>query len=430
MTLQQAFNAKVTENGDLAFAKVSEANPLINILFMTEYYSKHLDDHMLWLEPTDKNKLFSMFVRDPRYGLGRRDLGRTLMSNSYVKIPDIVKAGRFDDLFHISYEDTNEWCAMLDYLYREIASGNELAKKWMPRYSSKNMMIARSIAQYWGMNKQQYGKFIKCSGTAEYKLSHKLTDEIQFDKLPSLALLKYWNRFLTKPDTAVRFRKYIDAVKAGKKDMKVSTTTVYDIYRNRDKVDADLLLSKIEKISLSCIPIVDTSGSMWSEDAIGKALSIGHYLATCSTYCPNQFLTFSSRPQLVTIQGSTYNAQLNSINRANWEMNTDFGAVMDRLSLLDSFPEYIVVLSDMEFDWGSSMKKDALKQLWKEKGYTTKIVWWNFNARHTTAPEMDDMGNIFLSGYNPMLLKFLNVKFDAEAFLNKLLEEYKKAIEE
>ena len=98
--------------------------------------------------------------------------------------------------------------------------------------------------------------------------------------------------------------------------------------------------------------------------------------------------------------------------------------------MVDDLPEYIVILSDMEFDCGSKHKKDDLMKLWKEKGYKTKIVWWNFNSRATTCPEMDSEGNIFMSGYNPMLLKFLSTSFNAQAFIDKLLNEYKKAINE
>ena len=82
----------------------------------------------------------------------------------------------------------------------------------------------------------------------------------------------------------------------------------------------------------------------------------------------------------------------------------------------------------MEFDQGSSMSKDATMQLFKSKGYTTKIVWWNLNSRNITCPEMDSNGNVFLSGYNPMLLKFLKAGFDGRRFLYTLLKEYAKCI--
>ena len=37
---------------------------------------------------------------------------------------------------------------------------------------------------------------------------------------------------------------------------------------------------------------------------------------------------------------------------------------------------------------------------------------------------IDESGNIFISGYNPMILKYLEVGFNAKAFLNKLISEY------
>ena len=68
-------------------------------------------------------------------------------------------------------------------------------------------------------------------------------------------------------------------------------------------------------------------------------------------------------------------------------------------------------------------------KLFKDRGIKTKIVWWNFNSRNTTAPEMDNCGNIYMSGYSPMLLKYLQAGFNGKQFLYKLLDEYKKNIE-
>lgn len=446
MNVEQVFgNVKMTENGDLAFNSTN--NALIDILFMTEYYQKHLNE-MPTLDVNDYNKLFAMFMRDPRFGMGKRDIGRMLLANENATIEDILKCGRVDDLFHIP---TIEWYSLLDYLKSEIENGNELVKKWMPRYSSKNLMLARAIAKHWGMNKQQYGKFIKCNTTVESKLSHHNADEINFEHVPSLAAIKYAKRFANGEDTKERYAQYLDDVRSGKKELKISTTTVYDIYKNRTKIDADLFFDKLEKIALSCVPVVDTSGSMWDEnDSAGKALAIGHYLAKCSTYMPNKVVSFSSNPQLITL-GSTphrfdyygfcgnidddnnseslYRKEIGSMYTGDCS-NTDLAKVMDLFKMVDDVPEYIVILSDMEFDMGSKYKKDELMKLWKEKGYRTKIVWWNFNSRATTCPEMDSEGNIFMSGYNPMLLKFLSTSFDSQKFLDKLLTEYKKNIEE
>ena len=203
----------------------------------------------------------------------------------------------------------------------------------------------------------------------------------------------------------------------------MSTTNVYDIYRNRNRIDADLFFDKIEKINISCIPVIDTSGSMELDDAMGKAMSIGHYLARCSSFCNGYAVAFSERPRLLKLKGETYSEQIKSLYTGDCS-NTDLGRVMNLFKRIEEFPDYLVILSDMEFDEGSAQSKDELMELWKGKGYKTKIVWWNFNTRNKTATETDEYGNIFISGYSPMLLKYLEVGFDGKAFLEKLLDEY------
>lgn len=362
MNLEEIFNQKLTENGDIAFTKVSD-DQLINILFLTEYYQKHIDE-VPKLGTSDVEKLFAMFIRDPRFGMGRRDLGRVLMCDTQCSLEQVVKAGRVDDLFA-----TRPVHEVVDYCKAEIDKGNELVKKWMPRYSSKHLHIARIFAKLLGMNKQQYGKYIKCN-TVENKLSHHKTDEINFEHVPSLAMIKYASRFAKGEDTKERYVQYLEDVRSGKKELKVSTTTVYDIYKNMDKIDPDLFFDKIEKIKINCIPVVDTSGSMMDDnDSFGKALAVGHYLAKCSTYCPNKVVSFSSEPQLLTLgvtppqrcgwysptfnemetmwnSDSQYKKEIASMYTGDCS-NTDFGKVMELLSQLDgNMPEYLIVLSD------------------------------------------------------------------------------------
>ena len=451
MTLEKIFNMKRTENGDLSFS--STTNHLLDLMFMSEYYQNHLKE--VQIGTSEKEKLFSMFMRDPRYGMGRRELGRILMLESGVSPEQVVKAGRFDDLF-IGWESMSDdvFALMCNFLYKEIIQGNELCKKWMPRYSSKNLMLARKIAKFWGMNKQQYGHFIKCN-TVENKLSRKNIDDIIFSQVPSLALVKYFTRFKNGEDTKSRFNEYLENVRSGKENMKISTTTVYDIYRNRNKIDADLFFDKIEKIKINCLVCLDSSGSMQDEnDSYGKALSIGHYLTKCSTYKPGMFISFSSHPQLmklttedsysfkqyswrgnyygnetITLSGTPYNREIHSMYTGDCS-NTDFGAVCELLKNLDkdNAPEWLIVLTDMEFDEGSKQSKDEMISLFRQYGISTKLVWWNFNSRNTTTIETSDEGNIFMSGYSPMLLKYLEAGFNGEQFLDKLLEEYKKKI--
>lgn len=449
--LEKLFAEKTTENGDLAYK--TTGNKLLDILFMTSFFEKNLGE--VSIGTSDKEKLFAMFIRDPRHGIGRRDLGRELMKQAEVTAENIVKAGRFDDLWNIPTTPN------LSHLANEVSFGNELAKKWMPRLTGKNKIVAKILCKEYRMTEKEYRNWIKCESTTEYKLSyaekqegtalnelfneevynHPLVDSIKFEHVPSLAMIKYYKAFMNREDTKDRFIAYLDSVKKGEKKLNVSTTNVYDIYKNRNKIDADLFFDKLEKIKISCLPILDTSSSMWvSNDSIGKAVSIAHYLSKCSTYCNGQLIGFSNNPHLMTIKemdepynkgwwfegfgnSNKYSRELNSMYTGD-VASTDFGKVMRLLEGLEDMPEYLVVLSDMEFNQGSRQSKNQLQALWQEKGYTTKIVWWNFNSRNKTVPELDEMGNIFISGYNPMLLKYLESGFNGEAFLDKLLTEY------
>ena len=437
--LEKLFATKQTENGDIAYNTTGEN--LLDLLFMSEYYQNHLDE--VKIGKTAKDKLFSMFIRDGREGIGRRDLGRELMKQSGVSSENIVFAGRFDDLYHIPTDEN------IKYLRDQVYAGNALAKKWCPRLMGKDRKIAKALCKIWGISEKKYRQLIKVK-TTESQLTEKKIDEIEFDKVPSLAMVKYYNRFMKEP----KFRDYIEKVKSGDKKLNVSTTTVYDIYKNREKIDAELFFDKLEKIKINCIPVLDTSGSMQDgNDSIGKATSIAHYLAKCSTFCKDYVVSFSSRPQLIhmgydrageakstywgdseTCGGFKYdNTKSKYINEVNSLYtgdcsNTDFGAVMKLFAGMEEVPDYLVVLSDMEFDCGSSMSKEETMRLFKQKGYKTRIIWWNFNARNTTTPEMDTDGNIYISGYSPFLLKYLQSGFDGNKFLDNLLKEYQKKV--
>lgn len=437
-TIKKVFDStKLTENGDFSFS--STGNNLLDILFMSEYYTRHPEE--VTIGDSSKEKVFAMFMRDPRYGIGKKVLGMKLLDLTQATYDQMVKCGRFDDLWKHFY-GTDEFYAAVDYLSKEVNNGNELAKKWMPRFGSKNKGVASKIAHYLGMTKQEYGKWVKLDNTVESLMTHHLESRIKFETVPSLAMLKYAKAFATKEHTKDNYARYLAAAAEGKAKINMSVTTPYDIYKNKEKIDADLFFEKLEKISINAIPIVDTSASMVNKfDSFGKALSIGHYIAKCSTFMPNHVISFSSQPKLIelgkgisefgTKRTSNYTKEINSMYTGDCT-NTDFGAVMNLLKEVgkDEMPEYLLVLSDMEFDRGSKQSKDELQAMWKANGYTTKIIWWNLtNGRGKTVPEMGANGNIYMSGYSPMLLKYLQAGFDGEAFLDELLYAYSSIVD-
>lgn len=449
--IEKLLNTKRTENGDISYKTTGDN--LTDLFFMTPYFEKHLDQ--VHIGSSEKDKVFSMFVRDARYGLGRRDLGRELMKQSGVSALNIIKAGRFDDLWHIPTDDN------LKVLHYSLAEGNELAKKWSPRLTGKDKRIAKALCKMWGITEKEYRNLIKTDKTVEYKLSyaeqlegtplnelfkkgnysHPLVDEIDFEKVPSLAMTKYLHAFNTREDIAPRFKEYIDKVKDNKAKVNVSTATVHDAFKTANDwcpQDAgDVIAKKIVEnetigVEMDAICVLDTSGSMgWKGDnnsLLSRATSVAHALATHSTYARNQIISFSSNPHLMTIKGETLKEQYDSMYTGDCS-NTDFAKVLNLLKGLKKYPEYIIVMSDMEFDYGSHQSKEELQRLFEEHGAKTKLVWWNFNDRNKTVPEFDEYGNIFLSGYNLQILKLLENNFNMATYIDKILEEYKKNID-
>ena len=451
--IEKILNEKKTENGDKGYR--STGNNLVDLLFMSEYFNKHLNEASIGT--SEKEKLFSMFMRDPRYGMGRRDLGRRLMKLSGVSAENVVKAGRFDDLYKIGTDEC------IEYLKEQLESGNELAKKWMPRLTGRNKEIAKALCKMWKISEEKYRKLIKTDSTVEYKLSyavpkeqseldklfgkgnyiHPLVGEIDFEKVPSLAMHKYLKTFSTREDIKDRFNEYIQAVKKNKAKVNTKTANVYDAYQTATmdcmttqsvRENADVIAKKTVEnatigVELNAIPILDTSNSMtWGGNLLDKATSIAHGIATHSTYAKNQLISFSSYPQLMTIKGETLREQYRSMFTGDCS-NTDFGKVMKLLQKLEKYPEYLIVLSDMEFDQGSNQSKEETMKIFKEHGADTKVIWWNLNNRNKTVPEFDEYGNIYLSGYNLQLLKLLENKFDMTSYLDKILKEYAKNID-
>ena len=127
---------------------------------------------------------------------------------------------------------------------------------------------------------------------------------------------------------------------------------------------------------------------------------------------------------------SNFTKEINSITTGACG-STNFAKVLSTLRKLDSknLPEWVIVISDMEFNMGSH----AELRKWRADGIPTKFIWWNCNNRRSTTPmTVDEFGNIFISGYNPTIVdaltsgKFDPSEFSAEKFMMDALTKYAK----
>lgn len=434
--LEKLFNTKLTENGDLAYK--SSGNSVVDLIFLAEYFTKNPNEipiNDILALPEVARRLLCMFIRDPRFGMGYRDYGRILFEKFNADVDDVVKAGRWDDLWDYIDRYTSPFFKgnLYQYFKQECENGNELCKKWMPRLSSGEVSRrrAKDFCNYFNMSHKDYSKLIKAN-TVENTLSNGDISDINYEHVPSLAMMKYFETFKRKDGE--RFQKYLDDVKDGKKNVNFATGTVYDIYRNLDRLEgnAELFFEKLPKAPMSSIVICDTSGSMFNQyDAIGKALALTYYFAKNSTYAPDMFVSFSQHPELIKLNGRNMKEVFENMGRADWGYNTDLGKVFKLLMNLEGeMPEYLIVLTDGEFDQMSSTRKDEWKRMLEKRGQKCKICWWCLNdGRSRTVPELEG-DNIFMSGYNGTLLRYLEAGFDNEKFIEKLLLEYEKSIGE
>ena len=445
MKLKQAFNGTKTTNGDTAYN--SSLNKYIDLIFKLVQYRKSPNTINITLDSNNEyDKWIARVVRDCRYGFGEREVGRLLLGQIEESPENIFNVGRADDIFELGYNLVKSrkdlkggeyW----QYLYEKLNSTkkndieNFNVRKWMPRERGGNVDKVKAFRKVFKLSPRQYRKLIANNDTVEYVLSSGNVVE-KYENVPSLAMLKHFNSFIRTDKE--NFENYLENVRKGTKKMNTSTMTPYDIalkYEKRELSgnDCDLIFEQLPKLNFGkIIPIVDNSGSMYvsGEMSYLKARAIGHYVAKNSSYMNNHIITFSSNPKLLEL-GDNYIKDMEILDSFDDVSNTDFGKVMNLLSnVTEDLPDYLLVLSDMQFDKGSSLSKREAMKILQQRNPNLRIIWWNFNTRRVTFPETDEYGNIFLGGYNPLLLEFLEVGFNGQQLIDNIVNEYKEKMKD
>lgn len=456
MNLKEAFNKTHTENGDVAYH--STQNEYLDTIFKIERLKENPNEVPVFLNKEKEfDRWFARMIRDPRKvngGMGQRNVGRKLMAQVETEPVDMLLSGRADDIFEAGWElykynKLSKGGKYWEFLGKILKRAEEIKKsndpqmnmalfnitKWLPRVNGKtseyNNKKARAFRDVIGLTANQYQKAISNHNTVESILSRgeKVTN---YESVPSLARLRHKTEFEKDPLYAV----YMDKVAKGEAKIATGTMDVYDVAKNYYEenitpMEADVFFNSFPKADLGkMIAIVDNSGSMYDRNnSFLKARAVGHYISKNSSYLKNHFIKFSDRAKLLKL-GNSYETDMEVLNSFSDVGSTDFGNVMNVLSqVTKDLPDYIVVLSDMQFNIGSADSKDEAMKILRKRNPNIKIVWWNFNMRNATAPETDKYGNIFMGGYNANLLQFLELGFDGMKFVEKLVENYKNKVE-
>ena len=286
----------------------------------------------------------------------------------------------------------------------------------------------------------------------ERKMSANKWEEINYEAVPSRANLNYNSAFLRHDEE--RRREYLDKVNNGEAKINSSVLFPHDIVHkymdrgwglhlnsNKDSALEAMWksLPNTVKDGESTIVVADGSGSML--DCIGKtqitAWEVAHALAIYfAERLPkpykNQYITFSSRPQLVNLGGAdSLHGKLKLACEHDECSNTNIEAVFklilqtavqNHLSQSE-LPKNILVVSDMEFDkasdgrgrWNGNFNSpsvalfDEIAELYRAYGYQLpRLVFWNVNSRTGTIPvKENELGVALVSGFSPNVAKMV-----------------------
>ena len=167
-----------------------------------------------------------------------------------------------------------------------------------------------------------------------------------------------------------------------------------------------------EGIVSKSIVVRDGSGSMLDMNPV-SANSVATSLALLFAErlegeFHNKFITFSSRPKIVSVKGNTIKEKFDFISKFNDYSNTNiekvYNLILDVYQSEDFKKEdaldQIVIISDMEFDQGVDIKKttfETFKARFEKLGFEIpNVVFWNVRARNVHLPVTKGENNVTL----------------------------------
>ena len=356
-----------------------------------------------------------------------------------------------------------------------------LLAKWLKseNTSSKDSRaLANKTRMAFGLDHRQYRKMLSALreriNIVERLMSAGKWDEIEFDKIPSRAGLIYRNAFarhdIERMKAKVEVQSYADFVMDDTKKVNAKDLYPYEVVAqaynltnthswwstpsNIDDVDPvqrnainkywDNLADYFNGCSLDALCMIDTSGSMWGNEAsapINVAISIGLYAAERARGpFAGHYISFSRQPQLIETKGIDFVDKVYRIYKTNLCDNTNIEAAFDMLldtarrthCSQEDLPKSIIVVSDMEFDsqrgyYGNrnNTLMENIANKWNMAGYKMpNLVYWNVQARQNNIPMRVENGVTIVSGMSPVIFEqIMKGKTGYDLMMDKLNSE-------
>jgi len=411
-----------------------------------------------------------LWARDCRGGAGERNTFREVLKQMetnpvyrpYLQkiIPYVPEIGRFDDLLNFVQVEYKE--AAYNVFKSAIWAGNGLAAKWLPRKGT----IVPEIRRAFELSPRNYRKLVVgLTQVVEQKMCAKQWNQIIYDHVPSLAAARYQKAFgRHDPDGYTKYREGLKKApgEVGARKINAAAIFPYDVLKSLVTGHADVaeaqwnaLPNYMGEQPRNVLAVVDVSASMNSQVSAGLsakdvAVAVGLYCATKNEGRMKDLLfTFSQKPEAINLKGNLAQkvAQINADMRMQ---NTDIQACfreMLRIAVAHGIPEhempeYILLVSDMEFDQaaGGGLQSmisrhkggqeqtnyEAISAQYVAAGYTLpKIVFWNVMSRSekNAAVKFDQANTALVSGFSPAIMKsILGAKLSTFNPMNVMLD--------
>jgi len=459
--LKKSFNETTTTNGDKAYKSTnSHVLDLFSKGGAVRYHGEDTHKSLVskaLAEDVQLTLRTLFYLRDVRGGQGERAIFRNGVKEIARTNPDSLRKnlklfseyGRFDDLLVLLdtslVDDVIE--VISNQLNEDLISSSKgenvsLLAKWLPSEnasSKKTKELAKIVRKGLKMSPKEYRKTLsslrKEIDILETKITEKKYDEVEYDKIPSVAGMKYRQAFFR--NDFERYDEFLSSLSKGEKKINAATLYPYDIvskimgqsffhYQTKEVGDAETKLYQGMWDNLpnfldgeeDSLVMADVSGSMYGQP-INVSISLAMYIAERNKGAfHNHFMTFSSSPELVEIVGNDIVSKVQNISNADWGYNTNLESAL--LKVLDvavkdnlpqsELPKKFYIISDMQFDqatvFGESVK-NSVKKKYELAGYEMPvIVFWNVNGSSTSPATQNEQGVVLVSGLSPSIMKF------------------------
>mgnify|MGYP003071207443 CR=1 FL=1 len=391
--------------------------------------------------------------------------------------------GRYDDLF--SLMDNDEMTKIVanfihqqlkeDYINYQNKKPISLLAKWLPKESTKKYKkVYKILLKEFDMKPKTYRQTVselrRYLDVVEIKMSANEWDKVNYNTVPSKANLLYKDAFLKHDEE--RRKEYLDDLKNGNNNAKINAKvlmpheivhnyeekTLYG-YGNSKKYDESL-----EQLWKALPDYVKGEGfSMFVRDGsysmtdrirntnvscldVSTALAI-YFSERCQGEYKDNFITFSNRPKVIDLSNcSSLREKIEKCYAEDDCTNTDiykvFKLILD-VAIKNEYapeqlPKNIVIVSDMEFDAGTTTRDyktlfETIQVEYLLHGYDLpRLVFWNVCSRTGTIPlKINKNGVCLVSGFNPTIMDMvLSGELDPyKCLVNKLNSSRYDAVE-